>query len=335
LAAARGTSDADLAKQLSELALTERLSEHTLSLLNAAAAGKRSLQQLRILADSSACLDPPANEIPADPPPDLDTQKRMLALTSEYLNTTIHKLPDLFATQTTVRYQETPMYLEGGTSLDYQPLHVTDNWATTVRYRNGFEITETNPPKRKPNHPELITYGIFGPALAGVLDAINNKGAMTFIRWEQGATGRLAVFRHAVSSDKSLHQEWLCCLPDGDGKQTFQRYAAYREEIAIDPESGAIMRFELQTDMKSTTPIAQSDIVIEYGPVEICGKTYICPLRSVSIMRARSVRVLSNSNLSFMSYGPYVTMLNDIGFDRYHIFRSESHVLTGFTPGDK
>ena len=25
-----------------------------------------------------------------------------------------------------VRYQETPMYLDGETSVDYQPLHVTD-----------------------------------------------------------------------------------------------------------------------------------------------------------------------------------------------------------------
>ncbi len=30
-----------------------------------------------------------------------------------------------------------------------------------------------------------------------------------------------------------------------------------------------------------------------------------------------------------------VTMLNDISFDRYHIFRTESHVLTDFTPGEK
>jgi hypothetical protein len=36
-----------------------------------------------------------------------------------------------------------------------------------------------------------------------------------------------------------------------------------------------------------------------------------------------------------MAYGPYASMLNDITFDRYHVFRSESRMLPGFTPNDK
>jgi VWFA-related protein len=335
LNASRGKSDAELGKELSELALTERLSEHRLSLLDAAADGKRVRQELRILADSSAFLDPPADEIPADAPPDLSTQRQMLSLTSAYLSTTIRKLPDLFARRTTVRYQEKPMYVEAGTSINYQALHVTDSSTTTVRYHEGHEIAETSLPKRKPNQPELITYGIFGPVLEGVLDVINKAGELIWSRWEQGASGRVAVFRNIVPSDKSQHQAWLCCLPDGDGTEVFRRYAGYHEEIAIDPESGAILRFELRADLKSTTPIARSDIMIEYGPVEIGGMSYICPLRSVTIMRARSVRVLSNSDEAFMAYGPYINMLNDIRFDRYHIFRSESHVLNEFTPSEK
>ena len=334
LAASRGESDADLAKQLSNLALTQRLSERRLSLLDAAPVGKRAKQQLRILADSSAFQDPPADEIPTDAPPDQNAQQHMLSLVSVYLNSTIRKLPDLFATRTTVRYQETPMYLEAGTSVSYQPLHVTDSSSTTVRYRNGYEIAEAKLPKRKPNNPELITYGVFGPALEGVLDAIDKNNGLTWVRWEQGARGRVAVFRYIIPSDKSLRRVWLCCLPDGDGKETFQRYAGYHEEIAIDPESGAILRLEFRHDLKSTTPIAQSDIMIEYGSVDIGGKTYICPLRSVSIMRARTVRVLTDWDETFMAYGPYVTMLNDISFDRYHVFRSESHMLTDFTQSE-
>lgn len=50
---------------------------------------------------------------------------------------------------------------------------------------------------------------------------------------------------------------------------------------------------ELAADLKSTTPVFRSDIMIEYGSVEIGGNTYICPVRSVSILRARSVIVLT------------------------------------------
>jgi hypothetical protein len=75
--------------------------------------------------------------------------------------------------------------------------------------------------------------------------------------------------------------------------------------------------------------------MIEYGPVQIGGTTYYCPLRNVSMNRARSVRVLSLWDESFRSYGPYAAMLNDSAFDQYHMFRSESRILTGFTPEEK
>ncbi len=331
--------DAEKAKQLTGLELTERLSERRLSSLYAIAHGKRTRQEVRLLADASSFLDPPADEILAEPPPDQDAQKAMLSKTSEYLENTIHKLPDLFAKQTTVRYQERPMYFEGETDVKYQPLHVTDSWTTTVRYRNGVEMAEANPPRHKANEPELITYGIFGPVLKGVLAEIAKNGVLTWQRWEQGSElgshGRMAVFRYTVSLDTSRYEVQLCCLPDGDGNQAFRRYAAYHVDIAIDPESGVILRLQFRDDLKSTTPETRSDIMIEYGPVEIGGKTYFCPIRSVSIVRGRSVGVLKEWEESFRTWGPYGTMLNDVSFDGYHMFRSESRMLTGFTPSEK
>ena len=335
LAASLGEPDSDIAKRLEVLALTERLSEQRLSSLDAKAGGKRARQQLRILADSSAFLDPPADEIPSDPPPDPSTQQHMLSLVSTYLSLTVHKLPDLFARQKTVRYLETPMFQEGDVFVGYQHLHVSDSWATTVRYRNGAEIVDTEPPKRKPNEGELITKGVFGPALAGVLEMIDHHVGLTWDRWEQGSRGRVAVFHYVIPSQKSARPVWLCCLPDADGKQAYERYAGYEGEIATDPEDGAVLRLTVHTDLQSTTPLARSNILIEYGPVDIGGKVYICPTRSISIDRARSVIDATEWNESFLAYGPYATMLNDITFDRYHIFRSESRVLTGFTPKDQ
>jgi VWFA-related protein len=323
-------SDAEKSRQLSGVELTERLSERRLASLHEIAHGKRTRQELRILADASSFLNPPAEEILTAAPPDATEQARMLAMTWDYLGTTIHKLPDLFAKRSTGRYQETPMYLEGG--VNYQPLHLTDSWTTNVRYRNGSEVTDRKAHKLKLGDPELVTYGEFGPVLQGVLDDIHKRGELTWSRWEQGSAGRVAVFGYVIPGDESFYQVAVCCLPDGDGTQGYQRYPRYHGEIAIDPETGAILRLAFQSDLKSTTPLSRSDIMIEYGPVEMGGKNYICPLRSVSILRARSVRILSNWDEWFRIYGPYATMLNDINFDGYHIFRSNSRVLTGFTP---
>jgi hypothetical protein len=257
----------------------------------------------------------------------------MLSTMSLYLTTAIHKLPDYFARRSTTRYQETAMYLEGG--VHYQPLHQTDRSTTSVRYRNGREDTDEKSHRLKLGNPELITVGVFGPALQDVLNAVTKNGRLTWIRWEQVASGRAAVFRSTIPTDESRRYVWACCTPEGDGNQVYQRYAGYHIEIAIDPASGAILRLSFQFDLQSTTPFTRTDIMIEYGPVEMGGKTYYCPLRSVSIDRARSVRALSDWDESFRTYGPYATMLNDITFDQFHVFQSESRILTGFTPTEK
>ena len=326
-------SDAAKASQLTGVELTQRLSERRLSSFNAIAHGKHTREQLRILADSSSFLDPPPDEIPAEPPPSADEQQHMTSLLSAYLTTAIHKLPDYFARRITTRYQETAMYLESG--VRYQPLHQTDNTTTTVRYRNGREDSDAKFHWLRLGNPELITIGVFGPALQDALHAITKNGRLTWIRWEQVTTGRAAVFRSNIPTDQSLRYVWACCVPDWDGKQAYQRYAGYHIEIAVDPDNGAILRLSFRFDLQSTTPLTRSDIMIEYGPAEIGGRTYYCPLRSVSLSRARSVRLLSEWDESFRSYGPYTTMLNDISFDRYHVFRSESRILTGFSPTEK
>jgi len=76
--------------------------------------------------------------------------------------------------------------------------------------------------------------------------------------------------------------------------------------------------------------------MIEYGPVEIGGKTYDCPLRSVSIMRSRSVGILSEWGESFRTYGPYATMLNDVHLQSLpHVSGPNLAFLPGFTPEEK
>lgn len=74
LAAAHSLQDAEVARQLSGLELTERLSTAKLDRLKAELPGEKSRQALMILADASAFLDPPATEISNQPAPDLATQ---------------------------------------------------------------------------------------------------------------------------------------------------------------------------------------------------------------------------------------------------------------------
>jgi hypothetical protein len=335
LIASRGVSDSKLAEQLPGLDLTERLSSRKAAMMTSELRGKKSRQALIAIADLSEFLDLPEAEIPANSPPDSTTQARMISLTGDYLRRTILKLPDFTATRTVVSYEETPQSDEGDMRVARQPLYLADRYKERVLYRDGHEVTNAKPQKDNTPGPEdryLITRGTFGPFLGWVADAIAVPDSLTWVRWEQSGIERLAVFRYHVPVERSRFQIKGCCLPDGGEVRGFVKTTGYSGEIAIDPQSGAILRLVFRADLTAIPPLVRSDVMVEYGPIDIGGKTYICPVRSVSLWRGRSVIPLSPSDRTFGTFGPYVTALNDMTFDHYQVFRSESRILPGFKP---
>ena len=151
LTAAQGKSDAEVAQQISDLELTERLSADKLSQLKAALPGKQASENLRILADRSAFLAPPASDIPAIPAPDIAEQRRIMSLAVAYVTRTIPQLPNFFATRETTHFEDTPLLQKSFGSTPYQPLHFVRASSVTVLYRNGREEVDagTEPKDRR------------------------------------------------------------------------------------------------------------------------------------------------------------------------------------------
>ena len=337
--ASRGRDDR--IEQLSRLELTERVSFAQLSAWTDKYRGQILQQALIGAADASGFLAPPPTEIPKLPSPDDAAQQHMLALTKNYLEEAVPKLPDFYATRTTARYEETPQLSVLNNQVGYQPLHVAEMSKARVLYRRRDEVVE--PQGSEPDessHNYLITHGTFGPFLAEVRRMVETPGRMKWLRWESGPEGARAVFWFDVPAAESTYFEGGCCLPDADGENWVRIQAGYREEVAIDPGSGTILRLQKQFDLHDYVPINRDEVLIDYGPVKIGGKTYVCPVRSVGIGRARSVISLKLEglgflrDLSFLSWGPYSTKINDMRFSNYHIFRSESRILPGFNPAN-
>jgi VWFA-related protein len=344
LAAAHGKPDAKVAQQLSGLELTERLSMAKLARAAAELPGPQSRRSLVLLADESAFLDPPAAEIPATAAPDFAAQRRIIALTVDYASKTIHQLPNFFATRDTVRFEDTPLGLRADTSeIPYQPLHPVGRSTDTVLYRDGNEVVDSRAAKGNKDEPTtqgLTTTGVFGPILGTVLvDAA--QGKLAWSHWEQGAAGPRAVFRFAVPKEKSHYEVEFCCVPGDNGTyRVFQEFSGYHGEMAVDPANGAILRLTLEADLKPADKIVRSDILVEYGPVEIGGKTYICPVKSVSISHApvlasnafdiqryRGGTILEHDNQTAPVH--LRTSLNDVVFEQYHLFRADARMLAG------
>jgi hypothetical protein len=345
----RGKRDAATAQELSELRLTERLDGARLPALTTNFRGDKTRQQLTVLADLSAFLDPPATDIPTDAPPDADAQLRMVSLALDAVSSTIPKLPNVYANRTTVRFQEVTQYDPRELTIITQPLRKADGSTVTVAYRRGDEVVEAGlaaSRKPKPGEPSLAINGTFGPLLTSAVDILSSPSHLTWKRWGQSPTGRRAVFSYTLPAARLSFETRSCCLPDDLGMNPYPKPGTYRGEIEIDPDSGALLRLELRAEPKSTALMLRADALIEYGPVDIAGKTYVCPLRSVALTRGRSVIVFSlsqdaikgaavispESGPSFRTFGPYATMLNDISFSNYHVFRAQSHILTSFGP---
>lgn len=331
-----GKTDADLALELSGLELTERLSPARLARLEAELPGSKAEQALLAVADESAFLDLPASDIPVAAEPDRSAKISILNRAIEYAGRTIPKLPNFFATRQTTRFEETlaePSHLAAEPGRR-GPLQAVGSANVIVLYRDGHELVEdeaaktgTKQKKHKPARHELSTAGEFGPILATVLgDAVH--GGVSWSHWEQGATGQLAAFHYKVPEEMS---HYTVAFP-GIERETL-RMPPYHGEIAVNPEDGSILRMTMVAELKPTDSVAKANLLVDYGPVEIGGRTYICPVKSVALSRVRLIyREFIQGWAEKAIFGPSQTRVNDVVFNEYHLFRGEVRILTDGAP---
>ena len=342
--ASQGKPDADVARQLLNMELAERLSTAKLARLEAELPGSKAQEALLAVADSSAFLDPPAAEIPANPPPDATALRKMMTLVVDYVNTTARQLPNLIATRSTTGFEDRPQEdvqeATGLMTLSYLPLHVVGKSSVEVTYRDRQEVVDAKAEKaleRAPQIHGLVTSGEFGPILSrSVADAI--QGKITWGRWETGPGGTEAVFHYAVPTEKSHYNVQFCCVANGfnsDGManlQVFNERAGYHGEIAFDPATGTILRIAMEAEMQPGELVTNAAMLVEYGPVDIGGKSYTCPAKSVSILLAHTAQqkgMYSGEHLQ----GSTKTFLNDVAFGQHRRFGSEMRILTVGGPG--
>jgi VWFA-related protein len=348
----KGKSDAETAKLLADLELTERLTPATTERLMAGLPGQRARQALTALADASAFLEPPTAEIPATATPDAAAQRRILAQTVNYVGKMLPLLPNMFATRDTTRFENRPS--PGLESSSENPLHQAGMSSVTVLYRDGREFVAAGETGGKPQLPDkgLTTWGEFGPILGTVLiDAARNT--LAWSHWELSASGPQAVFRYSVPREKSHYDVRFCCIAESYGLEIneVRQRAGYHGEITVDPIDGSIRRLTVEADLEPGNPIARAAIAVEYGPVEIGGKTYLCPVRGIALANSPDLKALHDmlypataggapdgppslkkTSLATVADVPRQTLLNDIAFSQYHLFRADARVVTD-TPG--
>ncbi len=340
--------DADSAKQLASLQLTERLSSSRLAPWETRLRHReKTLETLVALADESEFLTPPAAEIPQRPAPSLDEQRQMMARTVNYLASAIPTLPDFFARRSIVHYEEDqPKNPPWKTSTGDGTLHPSREISETVHYRNGMEAVDDAARASHRKNKEgsaLDAQGTFGAILNIVIpDAAQSD--LEWSRWEQTAHGLRAVFRFVVPAGKSHYHLSFCCLTDMSGSEfalpmeqtqtNLNWTTGYRGEIMIDIDTGEILRLTLRADLVRL-PLDRADLMVLCARTRIGDRTYVCPRRSVAITRGRTRQALYEWGDNLQVLGPFRTMLNDIDYSQYRKFGSTMRILPGFTEAPK
>ncbi len=107
--------DGEIARQIASMKLSERVTEATLGQLSVHLdRSSQAVLALQLLADQSAFLDPPPSELPTSLIPDDGTQQRMLEAARNYVAQTLPRLPNLLATRSIRRYDDSPQELKKG-----------------------------------------------------------------------------------------------------------------------------------------------------------------------------------------------------------------------------
>jgi hypothetical protein len=344
--------DGRLAKQISNMKLTARLSAARLAHLETQLPGSQSRSALIALADESAFLGLPASEIPSQPAPSPADQTALLEKAADSIKRTIDAWPNFVATRETTRYEGTATVIPGRLQdeiftlnlwrapsaakwecpgepkIGYRRLAVIDESKVAVVYRHGHELHALGEKGGEFECPEnsVSTTEEFSRVLAWVAKVIAHgkvsHGSVSWSHWEQGPAALLAVFDYAslVSYKPPAQVE-------------------VRGEIVINPADGAILRLTQIRGWIEPEPgfnggpafeaPIEHDSEIDYGPVNTGGRVLWCPVRRIALYRTPILWPRGSDPALDQIYredglteSPLQEYLTDVTFTQYRLYGS-------------
>ncbi len=365
--------DADIARQLAGFELTERLTDQT---LDGFAAGRglqpRTALALQLLADQSAFLDPPASEIPATAAPDAAAQQQILQRARAYAVETWSRLPNFFVSRVTTRFDDGAQIVHKGEWPVRSGLHVVGSTSRRITFRDGKEAADQDPAsqdasgRKSSGESGLHSWGEFGPALTVVLSDLAGH-RVEFARWELESGRLAAVFRYEVPREASHYAvtfstqnqqvlgrtqfgyagqqrspQQVANIPRTTEQHTVTETPPYHGTIAIEPATGAVLRITIDSELRHGAPLLRAATAIDYAPVTIGERAFICPVRSLALSvepgdfsgcagRPGTLNGVGDdsawqSRLSRCDSNP-VLLINETRFTDYHRLGSTARIL--------
>ncbi len=189
----------------------------------------------------------------------------------------------------------------------FQFIHYINSSDLTVASNHGAEQLPSEKDKTLWGANKMIALQQPDPSLGTVFGGAQETGDIKWLRWELVNGKQAAVYTFTVSKKKGHLDVNVCCFPDvsqagvanfssaalsgrGGASGNFQtatnwhNYKAsvpYHGELFIDPDTGILVRVNVQDELKQSEVVHQVDERIDYAPVTVGSSTLVVPARTI------------------------------------------------------
>ena len=301
-------TDAEVAKYLAKVRLTERLDDRTIEELQGYGIAEKTLQALQALRDRTKSLMA-AKPIPPEapptpiPPPTSEEQAAIISDVRDYALNYSKNLPDFICTQVTRRYAAPkPGTRWGGSALgdpSWQAQDVLQIRLSYFQQKEKYTVVLANNTIVNKDYEQMggsKSFGEFGSMLREIFEP-SSEARFEWDHWGTLRGKRVMAFAYHVSQSRSQYR-----LVVEDAKLSI--VTAYRGLVEVEPDTHAVMRVStIAEHIPPDFPIQKADDVLDYDYQELSGHTFLLPLKSQVYMTGGEV--LTRLDEEFRLYRKY------------------------------
>jgi len=301
-------TDAELAKYLAKVKLSERLEDRVIEELQSQGIGAKTLQALQALRDRTKDLMAAKPIVPQAPPtpippPSSEEQAAIISDVREYALNYSKNLPDFICTQVTRRYAAPmPGTRWGGSSLSEPSWQAQDVLQIRLSYfqqKEKYTVVLANNAVVNKDYEQMggsKSFGEFGSMLREIFEP-STEARFEWDHWGTLRGKRVMAFSYHVLQSRSQYR-----LVVEDAKLSI--ITAYRGLVEVDPDIHVVMRVStIAENIPADFPIRKADDVLDYDFQEISGHTFLLPLKSQVFMSGGEV--LTKLDEEFRLYRKY------------------------------
>ena len=306
---AKTMTDAELAKGLAKVKLTERLDDRTIEEMQSFGLGQKSLAALHLLREQSAALGaarvmPKPEQAKLAPPPSSEEQAAIITEVREYALNYSKGLPNFICTEVQRRMVAGAPGSRYGGAIGSDPSYQTmDTLTIRLSYfeqKEEYKLILVNNSAATQAYQSLggaTSTGEFGTMLRDIFEP-HTQARFEWDHWGLLRGKRVMAFKYFVEQSRS---QWTI-----DYERREHITPAYSGLVYVDQDTHVVMRVTLVAEgIPPAFPVKQAQTTLDYDYQDISGHGFLLPMKSETKMSADGV--LSRNVTEFRLYRKYST----------------------------